>query len=110
MLKDRAPALPRLRLAWDDPRLVFVVREPFLSRSSDVKLAAGVLEAGEELRFESLMPEGGVIFSDGVEADAVAFNAGAVATVRAAARQTRLVAAPAADSRRARLARGQTVP
>jgi hypothetical protein len=39
------------------------------------------------------MPDGGVIFSDGVEADALAFNAGAVAAVRAANRQTRLVAA-----------------
>jgi hypothetical protein len=93
LLKDKAPPLPPLRLTWDDPRLVFVVREPFLSRTSDVRLAAGLLEEGEELRFESLMPDGGVIFSDGVEADAVAFNAGAVATVRAAARQTRLVAA-----------------
>ncbi len=109
LLKEKAPALPRLRLAWDDPRLVFVVREPFLSRTSDVRLAAGVLEEGEELRFESLMPEGGVIFSDGVEADAVAFNSGAVATVRAAARRTRLVAA-GADSGAARVARGQMVP
>ena len=93
LLKDKAPELPRLRLAWDDPRLVFVVREPFRSKASDVKLAAGLLEPGEELRFESHMPEGGVIFSDGVEADALAFNSGCVATIRAAERQTKLVAA-----------------
>jgi NAD kinase len=93
LLGGEAPALPRLRLAWDDPRLVFVVREPFRSRTSDVRLAAGVLDPGEELRFESHMPDGGVIFSDGVEADALAFNAGAVAAVRAAGRKTRLVAA-----------------
>ena len=93
LLKGKAPKLPRLRLGWDDPRLAFVVREPFLSRTSDVTLTAGLLEPGEELVLESHMPEGGVIFSDGVEADAIAFNSGAVATVRAAARQTRLVAA-----------------
>jgi NAD kinase len=94
LLLHRKPTpLPPLRLAWDDPRLVFVVREPFLSRSSDVRLGAGFLEAGEELRLESHMPDGGVIFSDGVEADALAFNAGTVATLRAAARKTRLVAA-----------------
>jgi NAD kinase len=92
LLGEQAPRLPSLRLAWDDPRLAFVVREPFRSRASDVKLTAGLLEAGEELRLESLMPEGGVIFSDGVEADALAFNAGTVATVRAAERKARLVA------------------
>ena len=68
LLKDKAPPLPRLRLPWNDPRLVFVVREPFQSKASDVKITAGMVEPGEELRFESLMPEGGVIFSDGVEA------------------------------------------
>jgi NAD kinase len=93
LLHERAPELPRLRLRWDDPRLAFVVREPFKSRASDVRLGAGLLEPGESLTFESHMPDGGVIFSDGVEADALAFNAGAVATVRAADRKTRLVAA-----------------
>jgi NAD kinase len=93
LLRDQAPDLPRLRLQWEDRRLVFVVREPFLSRSSKVSLAAGLVDPGEELRFESHMPDGGVIFSDGVEADALAFNSGAVAAVRAADRQARLVAA-----------------
>jgi hypothetical protein len=93
LLRGKPVSLPRLRLGWDDPRLAFVVREPFRSRASDVQLAAGLLEGGEELRLESHMPDGGVIFSDGVEADALAFNAGAVATVRASERKTHLVAA-----------------
>jgi NAD kinase len=93
LLAGRRPSLPRLRLEWSDPRLAFVVREPFLSRASAVGLAAGLLEAGEALTIESRMPEGGVIFSDGVEADAVAFNAGAVATIRAAKERARLVLA-----------------
>jgi NAD kinase len=92
LLNGTAPKLPRMRLDWHDPRLVFIVREPFQSRTSDVKLAAGLLEEGEELRIESHMPENGVIFSDGVEADAIAFNSGAVAAVRAAEQRTRLVA------------------
>jgi NAD kinase len=93
LLKEKAPPLPRLRLSWNDPRLVFVVREPFQSKASEVKLTAGIVEAGEQLRFESQMPDGGVIFSDGVEADALAFNSGCVATVQAAKRRTKLVAA-----------------
>lgn len=93
LLKKKAPQLPLLRLDWNDPRLVFVVREPFASRASGVGLTAGLLEAGEALQLESHMPDGGVIFSDGIEADALAFNSGTVATVRAAARKTRLVAA-----------------
>jgi NAD kinase len=82
-----------LRLGWDDRRLVFVVREPFRTRITGISLTAGILEAGEELRIESHMPDGGVIFSDGIESDGLAFNAGAVAVIRAAKQQTRLVAA-----------------
>jgi NAD kinase len=93
LLKDKAPTLPSLRLSWEDPRLAFVVREPFRSRTTDVRLTAGLVEAGDELRIESHMPDGGVIFSDGVEADTLAFNAGTVAVIRAADRKTLLVAA-----------------
>jgi hypothetical protein len=72
--------------------LVFVVREPFLSRASGVNLSAGLLEPGEDLQLESHMPEAGVIFSDGIESDSLAFNSGSVATIHAAKQQTRLVA------------------
>lgn len=82
-----------MQLAWEDPRLVFVVREPFASRHSKASLVAGVVAPGETLTLESLMPSGGVIFSDGVEADALAFNAGAVASIGAAAQRTQLVVA-----------------
>jgi NAD kinase len=93
LLEGKRHELPRLRLSWEDPRLVFVVREPFRSRASNIRLAAGMIDAAEELQLESHMPDGGVIFSDGVEADALAFNAGTVATIRAADRKTHLVAA-----------------
>lgn len=79
------------KLDWEDPRLVFVVREPFASKHSQASLAAGVLRPGEALVLESQMPSGGVIFSDGVEADALAFNSGATARIAAAAQRTRLV-------------------
>ncbi|MGC4119108.1 MAG: NAD+ kinase [Myxococcales bacterium] len=80
-----------MKLAWEDPRLVFVVREPFASRHSRIGLAAGVIKPGESLVLESQMPSGGVIFSDGVEADALAFNSGASARIAAAAQRTQLV-------------------
>lgn len=73
--------LERPRLEWEDPRLVFAVREPFRSRHSGVDLAAGFLQEGEELQVESLMPSGGVVFSDGIEADFLEFNSGRWATI-----------------------------
>lgn len=81
-----------VRLEWEDPRLVFVVREPYVSRHSAAGIAAGMIESNGELVLESQMPSGGVIFSDGVEADALDFNSGARARIRAAAQKTHLVA------------------
>ena len=52
-----------------------------------------MVEQGEDLTLESHMPDGGVIFSDGIDSDVLAFNSGTVATVRAAGKQARLVAA-----------------
>jgi NAD kinase len=78
-------------LTWEDPRLLFVVREPFASKHSSIRLVAGTIEPGRALTIESHMPTGGVIFSDGVPADAMAFDAGATATISAAAQRTRLV-------------------
>ncbi|MBK9066759.1 MAG: NAD(+)/NADH kinase [Gemmatimonadetes bacterium] len=80
-----------VRLAWEDGRLLFAVREPFRSRQSGVSVVAGLLPAGEPLRVESRMPAGGVIFSDGMESDCLPFDAGAIAEIRAAARHAHLV-------------------
>jgi NAD kinase len=95
LLGGAANARP-IRLAWEDARLLYVVREPFVSRHSSAELGAGLLEPGDELVLESLMPQGGTIFSDGVEADYLAFSAGAVARVRAAPQRARLVVPAAA--------------
>jgi NAD kinase len=79
------------RLDWEDPRLAFVVREPFISRHSAASMVGGFVSSETELVVESRMPSGGVIFSDGVEEDFLAFNAGTTARVRPAAQRARLV-------------------
>lgn len=83
------------RLAWDDSRLVFVVREPFISRHSQAEIVAGMIEPGRQLVLESLMPSGGVIFSDGTEADFLKFDSGVTAAVRASDQKAHLVMASA---------------
>ena len=87
-----APVRP-LRLPWEDPRLVFVVREPFVSRHSSASIVSDVIPPGEHLEIESSMPAGGVIFSDGVEADHLAFNSGARVAIGAAPEAAHLVVA-----------------
>jgi NAD kinase len=81
-----------VRIGWEDPRLLFVVREPFRSRHSQASIVMGLLSPGQELSLQSLMPSGGVIFSDGMESDFLNFNSGCSAKVHAAAQRARLVA------------------
>jgi len=76
---------------WEDRRLLFVVREPFVSKHSKADVVAGWIEAQLKLEIESRMPSGGVIFSDGIEADYVQFNSGTQVTVGAAAESAQLV-------------------
>ena len=80
-----------VRMPWDYRRLLFVVREPFVSRHSQAGIVAGILQPGEELMIESRMPSYGVIFSDGMEADFLQFNSGAIAHARATEQSARLV-------------------
>lgn len=83
-----------IRLAWDDPRLLYAVREPFISRHSTARIVAGYVPPGGELGVESLMPTGGVIFSDGIESDFLHFTAGTSARVRASDEHALLVVQP----------------
>jgi NAD kinase len=76
---------------WDSGELRFAVREPFPSRSSQASLIYGRLARSETLRLRSLMPENGVIFSDGIEADRLDFDSGTEARISVATRQGRLV-------------------
>jgi hypothetical protein len=89
-VKALDPVKPRA-IAWEERRLVFVVREPFRSNWSGADLVAGEIGERDELRIESHMPESGVIFSDGMEADFLEFNSGATAVVKLAEKTTRLL-------------------
>jgi NAD kinase len=80
-----------MRMDWEDRRLLFVVREPFVSRHSLANVVAGIVEPQQTLELESLMPSGGVIFSDGIEVDYLQFNSGSIVKVRAAEETAQLV-------------------
>jgi NAD kinase len=80
-----------LRLNWDAPQLLWAVREPFISCTSQAGLVCGTLEGNAQMEVESMTPENGVVFSDGIEADALEFNAGTIATIGIAASKARLV-------------------
>lgn len=66
----------RAKLDWDDDKLIFVVREPFLSKMSKINIGYGVITKTKTLKIESNMPTKGVIFSDGIESDFLNFNSG----------------------------------
>lgn len=79
--------LPRAEykpLAWDADHLTFAVREPFPTRNSQATLVYGDVSAAQPLKLRSRMPDNGVIFSDGMEADFLRFTAGVEATINVA--------------------------
>ena len=80
---------------WSDEseELRFTVREPFVSRTSSASVIAGRIVPGVALELVSAMPQGGAIFSDGVEDDFLPFDSGAMATISVAERRVHLVAA-----------------
>lgn len=82
---------PRLELAWEDRALAWAVREPFASRTSRADMVFGMIPEGQELVVESQMPSGGVIFSDGVEADFLEFNGGSIVRIGVSKQRARLV-------------------
>ena len=80
-----------IQFPWEDSRLLFAVREPFVSRHSAASIVAGWIERDDALVVESLMPSGGVVFSDGIESDYLEFNAGALGGARCARQHASLV-------------------
>lgn len=63
---------------WNADYLQFTVREPFPSNTSAASLVFGRITRHSHLSVTSQMPEHGVIFSDGIEADFLEFNSGIV--------------------------------
>jgi hypothetical protein len=66
---------------WDADHLLFAVREPFGSRQSDTQWVYEQIDVNEPLLLRARMPEGGIIFSDGMEADHLNFTAGMEARI-----------------------------
>ena len=90
-LSRNGESVEGLRLDWNDRRLMWAVREPFISKTSRADLVSGLLDEGHELVVESLMPDTGVIFSDGIEHDFLPFNSGTIARIKASHQTARLV-------------------
>lgn len=72
-------------------RLSWFVREPFPSISTGVDLEFGVIGPGEEVRMVSEMGDGGIIFADGIESDALDFPSGASVVLSLADERLNLV-------------------
>ena len=77
---------------------MYSVREPFPSKATQASLVFGAIDAGHPLTLTAHMADNGVIFSDGMEDDFLAFNAGATATIGLAANKARLVVASVRSS------------
>lgn len=80
-----------LRIEWEERKLIFVVREPFISRHSTAQIVIGKLDQKLTLELESQMPVNGTVFSDGVESDRLDFNSGALASIGLAEEKANLV-------------------
>ncbi|SDR30942.1 hypothetical protein SAMN05519103_01900 [Rhizobiales bacterium GAS113] len=78
--------------AWDAEHLQFFVREPFPSRTTGASLVIGQVDRDNPMTIVSEMPEHGVIFSNGLEADFLEFNSGTKVTIGLAERHGQLVA------------------
>jgi NAD kinase len=86
------------RFDWEARYLIFNVREPFPSKTSGVEVIHGKIEPKRPLEIVSLMPQNGVIFSDGIEEDRLEFNSGTTAEIGIAERTLRLVVPQQAES------------
>ncbi len=87
-------ARSRYRFEQTARSLAFHVREPFETRTTGASMVRGTIKAELPLMVISQMPKNGVIFSDGIEADFLEFNSGAIATVQVAGRHLNLVQGP----------------
>ena len=68
-----------------------MVREAYPSRATQADLIYGKIDRGDDFRVVSKMPARGVVFSDGIEEDAITFNSGTEITVQIADKKGCLV-------------------
>ncbi len=73
----------------DSDYLYFSVREPFPSKTTGTDIVFGKIQ--HRMQIFSHMPENGVIFSDGMEADFLEFNSGASVTIQTADKTGNLI-------------------
>ena len=85
------PPGKRTHLPWDTDKLVFSVREPFPSEVTQCSIVHGAFGQDESLRITSRMATHGIVFSDGVEADYLDFNAGAELSISTAPAKAALI-------------------
>ena len=80
-----------LTLGVEEPRLVWLVREPFPSVATGTDLDFGLLDADAALELVSEMGDDGVIFADGIESDRLDFLSGQLARITLAGQRLHLV-------------------
>jgi hypothetical protein len=85
--RAKPPRLP----SPEESRIVFFVREPFPSVSTQVDLEAGSLRPGDALEVFSEMGDDGVVFADGIESDRLEFLDGQRVRITVAEETLRLV-------------------
>jgi hypothetical protein len=83
---------PLLLPGPEENRLAFFVREPWSSPATAATLVEGELNDGVSLDIASELPDGGVLFGDGIEADRLQLDWGQHVEIGIADRQLRLVA------------------
>ncbi len=90
-LKGKVSLKPAKQFEWSSNYLCYSVREPFPSKTTGTNLVFGTITTSKPLQVLSQMPENGVIFSDGIEADYLSFNSGVTARIEVAEKKGRLV-------------------
>ncbi len=84
-------SLKNYTMNMETDELVYVVREPFVSKTSTATITAGKILRNTQFEIESHMPQNGVIFSDGIQADFLVFNSGSIAEIGIAPEKAQLV-------------------
>lgn len=75
-LEARLELRKRKEIQWNSDYLYYTVREPYPSKWTSAEMVFGEINKGTSLKVQSLMPDNGVIFSDGIENDYLQFNSG----------------------------------